>query len=84
MTGIKIGMIMVATLAIAVVVISGRALIAHGYEAHIGHPMFHFLALIAFCLGCIACGIAAVTLGAMLLVVFVRRRKGTNTAEPGH
>jgi hypothetical protein len=54
--GIRNGLVAVALLAIALVVIAARALVAHGYEAHIGHPMFHFSALIAFSLGCVVGG----------------------------
>ena len=77
MKGTRNGLLVVAALAIVLIVISGRALVAHGYEAQIGHPTFRFSALIAFFLACVVGGIAALASAIMVVVGVVRNRRGT-------
>jgi hypothetical protein len=81
MKEIRNGLIVVATLSLALIVISGRALVVHGYEAQIGRPMFHFPALFAFPIACVAGGGAAVTLAIMVVVKVVRNRRGTGAEQ---
>lgn len=77
MKGIRNGLLVVAALAIVLIVISGRALVAHGYEAQIGLLTFHFPALIAFPLAYVVGGIAALVAAIILIVGFIRNRRGT-------
>ncbi len=76
------GLLVIALGAIGLVVLSARALIAHGYEAHIGHPQLHVSALIAFCLACLVGGVALILVGAISVAGFVRKKRQEG-AEPG-
>jgi len=81
MKGIRNGLIVVAAVSLAMIVISGRALVAHGYEAQIGRPMFSVPALIAFPMTCVVGGGAAVALAIMVVVRAVRKRRGTGAEQ---
>ena len=81
MKGIRNGLIVVAALSLALIVISGRALVVHGYEAQIGRPMFHFPALFAFPIACVVGGGAAVALAVMVVVKVVRNRRGAGAEQ---